>query len=129
MFNNSFNAVVDNFINEAGATITAFGECNIVATTSYADNGTITCQGVVLDTMVIDIVAPVMDCSAQFINPALVQMLPLVTPVTCNRIRDASLPAVILGLAATTVLSNWAVPPPALLFKIVPYGLTSKLST
>ena len=57
--NNSFNATVDTFINEAGATITAFGECNIVATTSYADNGTITCQGVVLDTMVIDIVAPV----------------------------------------------------------------------
>ena len=37
--------------------------CNIVATTSYADNGTITCQGVVLnDTMVIDI-AICCDCS------------------------------------------------------------------
>ena len=32
--NNSFNAVVDNFSNEAGATIAAFGGCNIVYTTS-----------------------------------------------------------------------------------------------
>ena len=41
-----------------------------------------------------------------------------VLPVTWNRIRDASLPAVILGLAVTAVPPNWAVPPPALLFKI-----------
>ena len=48
---------------------------------------------------------------------------------TWNRIRDASLPAVILGLAGTTISPNWAVPPPALLFKIVPYELTLKSST
>ena len=41
--NNSFNAVVDNFSNEAGATIAAFGGCTIVYTTS-SDSGTITCQ-------------------------------------------------------------------------------------
>ena len=57
--NNNFNATVGEFINQAGATITAIGECNLVATTSYTDNGTITCQDVVLETMVIDIVAPV----------------------------------------------------------------------
>ena len=56
--NNSFNAMVDNFSNEAGATIAAFGGCNIVATTS-SDNGTITCQDVVLEAMVIDIATPV----------------------------------------------------------------------
>ena len=39
-----------------------------------------------------------------------------VLPVTCNRIRDASLPAVILGLAVTVVPPNWAVPPTVLLF-------------
>ena len=55
---NIFNAMVDNFINEAGATITAIGECNIVYTTSYTDNGTITCQDAVLETMVIDIATP-----------------------------------------------------------------------
>ena len=52
--------------------------------------------------------------------------LPLV-PVTCNRIRDASLPAVILELAVTAVPR--AVPPVALLFKIVPSELTSKSVT
>ena len=52
-----------------------------------------------------------------------------VVPVTCNRIRSASLPAVILGLAVTAVLPNWAVPPVALLFKIVPSVLTSKSLT
>ena len=41
--------------------------------------------------------------------------LPLV-PVTCNRIRSASLPAVILELAVTAVLPNVAVPSLALLF-------------
>ena len=51
--------------------------------------------------------------------------LPLV-PVTCNRIRSASLPAVILELAVTAVLPNVAVPSLALLFKIVPSELTSK---
>ena len=56
--NNNFNATVGEFINQAGATITAIGECNIVATTSYTDNGTITCQDVVLGTMVIDIATP-----------------------------------------------------------------------
>ena len=56
--NNSFNAVVDNFSNEAGATIAAFGGCNIVYTTS-SDSGTITCQDVVLEAMVIDIATPV----------------------------------------------------------------------
>ena len=55
---NSFNATVGTFINEAGATITAIGECNIVYTTSYTDNGTITCQNVVLEEMVIDIATP-----------------------------------------------------------------------
>ena len=55
---NSFNATVGTFINEAGATITAIGECNIVYTTSYTDNGTITCQNVVLETMVINIATP-----------------------------------------------------------------------
>ena len=54
--------------------------------------------------------------------------LPLV-PVTCNRIRDASLPAVILELAVTSVSPNWGVPPDALLFKIVPSELTSKSAT
>ena len=39
---NNFNATVNTFVNEASATITA-GECNIVHTTSYIDNGTITC--------------------------------------------------------------------------------------
>ena len=46
--------LVDNFSNEAGATIAAFGGCNIVYTTS-SDSGTITCQDVVLEAMVIDI--------------------------------------------------------------------------
>ena len=57
--NNSFNATVDTFINEAGATISAFGECNIVYTTSYTDDGTIICQDFVAATIVIDIAAPV----------------------------------------------------------------------
>ena len=39
---NSFNATVDAFLNQTGATITAF-ECDIVHTTSYTDNGTIDC--------------------------------------------------------------------------------------
>ena len=39
---NNFNATVNTFVNEASATITA-GECNIVHTTSYIDNGTVTC--------------------------------------------------------------------------------------
>ena len=56
--NNSFNATVDTFINEAGATISAFGECNIVSN-SYTDDGTIICQDFVADTIVIDIAAPV----------------------------------------------------------------------
>ena len=56
---NSFNATVGTFINEASATITAIGYCNIVYTTSYTDNGTITCQDVVLnEAMVIDIATP-----------------------------------------------------------------------
>ena len=56
---NSFNATVGTFINQAGATITAIGYCNIY-TTSYTDNGTITCQDVFLnEAMVIDIAAPV----------------------------------------------------------------------
>ena len=54
---NSFNATVGTFINEAGATITAIGECNIVSN-SYTDDGTITCQDVVLEAMVIDIATP-----------------------------------------------------------------------
>ena len=55
--NNSFNATVDTFINEAGATISAFGNCNIVSN-SYTDDGTITCQDFVSETMVIDIATP-----------------------------------------------------------------------
>ena len=55
--NNSFNATVNTFINQAGARITA-GECNIVATSS-TDNGTITCLNSVGDAMVIDIANPV----------------------------------------------------------------------
>ena len=52
---NSFNATVGTFINQAGATITAIGYCNIY-TTSYTDNGTITCQDVFLnEAMVVDI--------------------------------------------------------------------------
>ena len=54
--NNSFNATVNTFINQAGARITA-GECNIVATSS-TDNGTITCLNSVGDAMVIDIANP-----------------------------------------------------------------------
>ena len=54
--------------------------------------------------------------------------LPLL-PVICNRIRLASLPAVILALPVTAVPPNWAVPLLALLFKIVPSELTSKLLT
>ena len=54
--------------------------------------------------------------------------LPLV-PVTWNRIRDASLPAVILGWASTALAPNWAMPSIALLFKIMPSELTSKSST
>ena len=49
-------------------------------------------------------------------------------PVTWNRIRSASLPAVILELAVTAVLPSVAVPLAALLFKIVPSELTSKLT-
>ena len=53
--NNSFNAIVDSFINQSGASITA-GECNIVATTSYTDDGTITClDSVTGETTIIDI--------------------------------------------------------------------------
>ena len=51
--------MVDNFSNEAGATIAAFGGCNIVSN-SYTDDGTITCQDVVLnEAIVIDIATPV----------------------------------------------------------------------
>ena len=53
--------------------------------------------------------------------------LPLV-PVTCNRIRDASLPVILL-LPVTAVLPSVAVPLVALLFKIVPSELTSKSLT
>ena len=53
--------------------------------------------------------------------------LPLV-PVTCNRIRSASLPVILL-FAANPVFPSWAVPSLALLFKIVPSVLTSKSST
>ena len=55
--NNSFNATVGTFINQAGATISAFGNCNIVYTTS-SDDGTITCKDFVGDAMVIDIAEP-----------------------------------------------------------------------
>ena len=49
--------------------------------------------------------------------------------LTWNRIRFASPPAEILGWAVTAVFPNWAVPPLALLFKIVPSELTSKSPT
>ena len=39
----SFNVTADSFLNEANSTITA-NECNIIYTTSYTDNGTITCN-------------------------------------------------------------------------------------
>ena len=52
---NSFNATVDAFLNQTGATITAF-ECDIVHTTSYTDNGTIDCLGSV--TTITDIARP-----------------------------------------------------------------------
>ena len=39
---NNFNATVNTFVNEASATITA-ASCDIVHTTSYTDNGTVTC--------------------------------------------------------------------------------------
>ena len=55
----SFNAIVDNFSNESGATIIAPGGCNVVYTTSYADNGTSNCiSSIVGDTIVIDIAEP-----------------------------------------------------------------------
>ena len=57
--NNNFNATVDTFSNEAGATITTFGGCNIVYTTSYTDDGTITClDSVTGETTIIDIATP-----------------------------------------------------------------------
>ena len=56
--NNSFNATVDNFSNQAGATISAFGECNIVATTS-SDSGTITCLDSEIVATIIYIETPV----------------------------------------------------------------------
>ena len=56
--NNSFNATVDTFINQAGATISAFGNCNIVSN-SYTDDGTITCQNSEIVAMVFDIATPV----------------------------------------------------------------------
>ena len=43
---NSFNTTVDTFINEANSTIAA-NECNIIYTTSYTDQGTITCIEVI----------------------------------------------------------------------------------
>ena len=64
------------------------------------------------------------DCDGcGFINTSKVEL------VTWNRIRSASLPAVILLLPTTAVAPNCAVPPAALLFKIVPSVLTSKLLT
>ena len=54
---NSFNATVGTFINESGATISAFGECNIVATTS-SDNGTINCLDFAIEAMVFNIATP-----------------------------------------------------------------------
>ena len=57
----NFNAMVDNFRNESGATIyTPFG-CNVVYTTSYADNGTSNCisSRVEVDAIIIDIAKPV----------------------------------------------------------------------
>ena len=57
--NNNFNATVDTFSNEAGATISAFGNCNIVSN-SYTDDGTITClDSVTGETTIIDIAKPV----------------------------------------------------------------------
>ena len=53
---NSFNAIVDSFINQSGARITA-GECNFVATSS-TDNGTITCLNSEGDAEVVDIATP-----------------------------------------------------------------------
>ena len=56
---NSFNATLGTFINESGATIIAPGGCNVVATTSYTDNGTSNClTSIVDDTIVIDIATP-----------------------------------------------------------------------
>ena len=54
---NSFNAIVDSFINQSGATITA-GECNLVVHTSSSDNGTITCLNSEGDAEVVDIATP-----------------------------------------------------------------------
>ena len=50
----SFNVTADSFLNETNSTITA-NECNIIYTTSYTDNGTITCND---EIEVIDIARP-----------------------------------------------------------------------
>ena len=50
----SFNVTTDSFFNETNSTITA-NECNIIYTTSYTDNGTITCND---EIEVIDIARP-----------------------------------------------------------------------
>ena len=50
----SFNVTADSFFNETNSTITA-NECNIIYTTSYTDNGTITCND---EIEVIDIARP-----------------------------------------------------------------------
>ena len=53
---NSFNAIVDAFINQTDATITA-AECNLVHT-SYTDNGTIACLNLEGDAVVFEIANP-----------------------------------------------------------------------
>ena len=53
---NSFNAIVDAFINQTDATITA-AECNLVHT-SYTDNGTIACLNFEGDAVVFEIANP-----------------------------------------------------------------------
>ena len=53
---NSFNAIVDAFINQTDATITA-AECNLVHT-SYTDNGTIACLNLEGDAVIFEIANP-----------------------------------------------------------------------
>ena len=49
---------LDNFLNQASATIAAFAECDIIAT-SYTDSGTITCLDSEIVATIIYIETPV----------------------------------------------------------------------